>query len=109
MAKFTHKGKEFLMTIGEELEDQVNGVGPARPGVSRIARRAGAAVLPVAFVHSDVAWKPGTPLPKPRLGRHRVIARAGEPLVFDSDDHEANAAAIMTSIGNLVMAARAIH
>lgn len=89
------------------LADQVNGVGPARPGVSRIACAAGAAVLPVAFVHSDETWRPGTPLPKPRLGRHQVVANAGTPLVFDTDDHEANTAAVMTAIGDLVMSARA--
>lgn len=90
------------------LEDQVSGVGPARPGISRIALRAGAAILPVGFAQSDEAWSPGTPLPKPRLGRHHVIARAGDLLVLDSDDHDANSAAIIAAIGNVVMSARAI-
>lgn len=90
-------------------DDQVDGVGPARPGISRIARCAGAAVLPVGFAHSDEAWKPGTPLPKPRLGRHRVVAVAGDLLVFDSDDHESNAALVMASIGNMVMTARSVR
>lgn len=88
-------------------EDQVNGVGPARPGLSRIARRAGAVVLPIAFVHSDIAWRPGTPLPKPRLGRHHVLACPGELIDFTSDDHEANAAQVMASLGSLVMEGRA--
>lgn len=88
--------------------DQVNGVGPARPGLSRIARRADALVLPVAFVYSDVAWRPGTPLPKPRLGRHRVLARAGELIDFTTDDHEANTAQVMDSLGQLVMTGRAL-
>lgn len=87
-------------------EDQTNGVGPARPGISRIARRAGAAVLPIGFTGSDMAWRPGTPLPKPRLGRHHVMGRAGSPLEFDTDDHEANAAEVMRSISSLVLAGR---
>ncbi len=89
-------------------EDQINGVGPARPGISRIARRSGAVILPVAFVGSDAAWRPGTPLPKPRLGRHTVTAAAGPLLDFDTDDHEANAAEVMASLGSLVMSQRAI-
>lgn len=88
-------------------EDQINGVGPARPGLSRIARRANAVVLPVAFVHSDVAWRPGSPLPKPRLGRHHVLACPGELIDFTSDDHEANASQVMDALGALVMAGRA--
>lgn len=88
--------------------DQVNGVGPARPGLSRIARRANAVVLPVAFVQSDVAWRPGTPLPKPRLGRHHVLARPGALIDFTTDDHEANAAQVMASLGDLVMSGRAL-
>ena len=90
------------------VEDQVNGVGPARPGISRIARRSGAVILPVAFVGSDIAWRPGTPLPKPRFGRHRVVARSGPLIDFETDDHEANAAEVMASLGALVMSQRAI-
>lgn len=88
-------------------EDQVRGVGPARPGISRIVRRANAIVLPVAFINSDQAWRPGTPLPKPRLGRHHVLALAGSPIEFPTDDHEANADALMDAIGTLVLEGRA--
>ena len=41
-------------------EDQTNGVGPGRPGISRIARRSGAAVLPIGFAFANEAWAPGT-------------------------------------------------
>ena len=82
--------------------DQVNCVGPGRPGVSRIATAADAAVLPIGFAFANDAWTPGTPLPKPRLGTHRVIARAGAPILFESDDHLANAETLMTAIGDLV-------
>ncbi len=90
------------------IEDQVRGVGPARPGISRIARRANAVVLPVAFTNSDEAWRPGTPLPKPRLGRHHVLALAGSPLEFHTDDHQANTDAIMDAIGTLVLEGRSL-
>jgi 1-acyl-sn-glycerol-3-phosphate acyltransferase len=88
-------------------EDQVRGVGPARPGISRIVRRANAVVLPVAFTNSDQAWRPGTPLPKPRLGRHHVLAIAGPLLEFPTDDHEANTDTLMEAIGTLVLEGRA--
>ncbi len=89
-------------------KDQVDGVGPGRPGVSRIAVAAGAAVLPVGFAFADEAWTPGTPLPKPRLGTHRVIVRAGAPLLFDSDDHLGNAEELMGSISRLVTDGRTL-
>jgi 1-acyl-sn-glycerol-3-phosphate acyltransferase len=88
-------------------EDQKRGVGPARPGISRIVRRANAVVLPVAFTNSDQAWRPGTPLPKPRLGRRHVFATAGSPLEFPTDDHEANTDTLMEAIGRLVLEGRA--
>lgn len=87
-------------------EDQVNGVGQGRPGVSRIARRANAAVVPVGFAFSDETWVPGTPLPKPRLGRHRVIANIGPPIYFETDDHIANANELMEAIGTLAQSGR---
>lgn len=87
-------------------EDQTNGVGPGRPGVSRIARRAGAAVIPVGFAHANVAWAPGTTLPKVRFGRHHVVASVGAPIVFDTDDHVANAEQVMAAIGELVLSGR---
>lgn len=89
-----------------KLEDQVNGVGRGRLGISRIARAANAAILPVGIAFSNEAWQPGTALPKPRLGRHRVIASAGTPILFESDDHIANANLLMDCIGALVMQGR---
>ena len=86
--------------------DQVNGVGPGRPGVSRIARRAEAAVVPVGFAFSNEAWVPGSALPKPRLGRHRVVASIGAPMTFETDDHIANANRLMDAIGSLVLQGR---
>ncbi len=87
-------------------EDQTDGVGPGRPGVSRIAREAGAAIVPVGFAHSDRAWVPGTSLPKVKLGRHAVIASVGPPIVFDTDDDVANANLLMSRISELVLHGR---
>lgn len=87
-------------------EDQVNGVGPSRPGISRIARRAEAAIVPVGFAGADEAWVPGSPLPKLRLGKHRVIVSIGAPIELLGDDHVANSELVMKEIGALVMAGR---
>ncbi len=87
-------------------EDQVNGVGPGRPGISRIARGADAAIIPVGFAFADQTWAPGTPLPKARFGKHKVIASIGPPIVLEDDDHIANAQIVMQAIGDLVMHGR---
>ena len=87
-------------------DDQVHGVGPGRPGISRIARGAGAAIIPVGFAFADETWAPGTPMPKARLGKHTVIASIGPPVVLDDDDHIANAQIVMHAIGDLVMHGR---
>lgn len=87
-------------------DNQVNGVGQGRPGVSRIARRANAAVVPIGFAFANETWAPGTPLPVPRLGRHEVIATLGAPIAFDTDDHIANANLLMQRIGDLVIEGR---
>ena len=77
------------------------GVGRARPGVSRIARRADALVVPVAFVGTDRVWPRGRP---PRLQRQRptVTIRLGEPVEMVGDDDQANADQFMAHLGALV-------
>lgn len=84
-------------------DERTNGVGNGRPGISRIARAAGAAVLPVGFAGSDRAWPPGTPLIRIRSSRP-VVATIGSPFEFDGEDHEANAAELMARIAKLVAA-----
>lgn len=86
--------------------DQVDGVGQGRPGVSRIARMAGAAVVPVGFAHSNRAWRPGTPFPKLAQRSAAVVTSLGAPLWFDTDDHRANADELMESISGLVLKGR---
>ena len=77
------------------------GVGPARTGVSRIARRAGALVIPVGFAGSQEIW-PRDGAPRVRFPRPTVKIRTGEPLEFTGDDHQANADELMTHLGALV-------
>ena len=60
--------------------DQIGGVGPGRPGISRIARRSGAAVVPVGFTRSDLAWPPGSPFLRFGFRRPSVIAHIGAPI-----------------------------
>ncbi len=78
--------------------DRVDGVGPGRPGISRIACRAGAAVVPVGIVGADRVWPPGSARVRVRLRADPVVVRFGPPLRFTSDDHEANTAEVMTAI-----------
>lgn len=87
--------------------DKVAGVGAGRPGISRIARRAGAAIVPVGFSRSDLAWPPGSRFPRVGLRRPSVLARIGTPFELEGDDHDANAATVMGAIGELVLAGRA--
>lgn len=83
----------------EEWSD--TGVGSARPGLSRIARRSGASVIPVAFVGTDEVWPRGKP---PRLQRRRptVTVRLGEPMEMTGSDDQANTDAFMEHLGSLV-------
>ncbi len=83
----------------EEWRDA--GVGSARPGLSRIARRAGASVVPVGFVGTDQVWPRGS---APRLQRRRptVTVRLGEPMEMLGDDDQANTDAFMAHLGAFV-------
>jgi len=77
------------------------GVGPGRPGLSRIARRVGADVIPVAFAGTDLVWPRGS-APRLRLSPPVVKIRLGDPVPMTSDDDQANVDAFMTHLGRLV-------
>ncbi|MGH1491665.1 MAG: lysophospholipid acyltransferase family protein [Acidimicrobiales bacterium] len=77
------------------------GVGPARPGLSRIARRSGASVVPVAFIGTDKVWPRGKP-PRPHLKRPTVTLRLGEPMEMVGDDDQANTDEFMAHLGEFV-------
>lgn len=82
-------------------DQRVNGVGPGRPGISRIARAAGAAVVPVGFHGADRAWPPGSARIRVR-SRQPIVTTLGRPIEFQGDDHVANVAELMTAISGLV-------
>lgn len=82
-------------------ERSVMGVGPGRPGLSRIARRSGAAVIPVAFVGTDRVWPRGG-LPRLGLPRPEVKIRFGDPVELTGDDDQANVDAFMAELGRLL-------
>lgn len=77
------------------------GVGPGRRGVSRIATRSGACVIPVGFAGTDAVWPRGK-RPQVRRPRPTVTIRIGEPLLFSGDDHQKNADELMVHLGGLV-------
>lgn len=81
----------------------VDGVGPARLGISRIATAADAAIVPIGFAGASEAWTPGKPVPKMGFRRPPVTARFGPPFLLDGHDHEANVVEIMAAISNLIM------
>lgn len=82
-------------------ERAATGVGPGRPGLSRIARRSGAAIIPVAFIGTDRVWPRGS---RPRFHRPRPVVkiRFGEPMEMTGDDDQANVDAFMAELGALV-------
>ncbi len=79
----------------------VNGVGPGRPGVARIARETGAVILPVAFSGTEVLWPRGR-LPRPRIPRQPVRLRIGPPLELSGDDDSADAVRVMAAISAIL-------
>jgi putative phosphoserine phosphatase/1-acylglycerol-3-phosphate O-acyltransferase len=82
-------------------EWQAVGVGSARPGLSRIVRRAGATVVPVAIVGTELVWpRDGPPRLQPR--RPVVRVRFGEPMEMVGDDDQGNTDEFMAHLGALV-------
>ncbi|MDH3678525.1 MAG: 1-acyl-sn-glycerol-3-phosphate acyltransferase [Acidimicrobiia bacterium] len=78
--------------------ERTDGVGPGRTGISRIARRAGAAIVPVGFTGSDRAWPPGTVLARIGFRRPPISAAFGPPMLFATDDHRSNVDDLMSAI-----------
>lgn len=88
--------------------DRPDGVGPGRPGLSRIAARTGALVVPVACLGSDQVWPRGRPFPKLGLFRRRTVSICfGEPMELTGDDHQSNVDAVMARIAEILEERRA--
>ena len=82
-------------------EDWVNGVGPGRPGISRIACAADAVVVPVGFTDTEKVWPKGG-LPRIRIPRQPVKLRVGPAIEMESTDHQVNADRVMRGIAVLI-------
>ncbi len=88
------------------VDRALSGVGPARPGLSRIARRAGAVVVPVAFVGTDLVWPRGS-LPRPRPAPPVVRVRLGPVVEMDDADDQVNVDRFMDRLAALIRATEA--
>ncbi len=83
-------------------QNLVDGVGPARPGLSRIALAADALVVPIAISGTEHVWPRGG-MPLVRIPRPTVRVRIAPPMELPSaTDHEANSAAVMAVISELL-------
>ncbi len=84
-------------------KDRPNGVGQGRTGISRIAERTGAKVVPVAIHGSDQIWPVGRPIPKLGVFRRRQLTvRLGAPIEFVDEDHQRNADILMDAIATML-------
>lgn len=82
--------------------DRPEGTGPARQGVSIIAKQAGAEIIPVAFHNTDAVWPRGSG-PKMRLrNKPLVTLRLGTPFELTGADHQANADQVMLTLRSLL-------
>ena len=76
------------------------GVGPGRPGVSRIATAVDAVVVPVGFTNTEKVWPRGRP-PRVSVPRPQVFLRVGDAIEMESTDHQENADRVMDAIADL--------
>lgn len=83
-------------------EDWVDGVGPGRQGVSRIATAANAVIVPVGFVNTEKVWPRARP-PKLQFPRPDVHLRVGPSFELESTDHQVNADKVMAAISALLV------
>lgn len=83
-------------------DDWVDGVGPGRQGVSRIATAVDAVVVPVGFSNTEKVWPRGRP-PRVRIPRPDVHLRIGPAIELDSTDHQVNADKVMAAIAALIV------
>ena len=82
--------------------ERINGVGPARAGVSRIALGSGAVLVPVAMINTDKVWPRGKP-PRPHIPRPLVKVKVGPAVELPSrTDHRVNADFTMAQIAKLL-------
>lgn len=78
-------------------DEWVNGVGPGRPGVSRIALATEAVVVPIGFSGTERVWPRGRP-PRFQFPRPQVRVAVGAPIELASTNHADNAQQVMDAI-----------
>lgn len=83
-------------------KDWVDGVGPGRQGVSRIATAVDAVVVPVGFSNTEKVWPRARP-PRVKIPRPDVHLRVGPAIEMDSTDHQVNADKVMDAIAALIV------
>ncbi len=82
-------------------EEWVDGVGPGRHGVSRIATAANAVIVPVGFSNTERVWPRARP-PRMQFPRPDVHLRVGPSFELESTDHQVNADRVMAAISGLI-------
>ena len=80
-----------------------------RWGAARLAAMTGAPVIPVGLWGTEKVWPRSARLPKLSLGRPRVSATVGPPVELGGDDPDADTAAIMAAIVDLLPDEARVH
>ncbi|MDA3038511.1 MAG: lysophospholipid acyltransferase family protein [Actinomycetota bacterium] len=83
-------------------DEWVRGVGPGRPGVSRIALATGAVVVPIGMSGTERVWPRGRP-PRLQLPRPRVRVGVGAPVELASTNHADNSQQVMEAIADVLV------
>lgn len=83
-------------------EEWVRGVGPGKPGLSRIALATEALIVPVGVSGTERVW-PRDGAPRWRLPRSTIRVRVGEPFELASSDHSDNAVQVMQAISDVLV------
>lgn len=79
-------------------------LGEIRPGMARMARKAGRPMVPVAVDGTEVVWPKGH-WPRWRPGRRRnVVVTLGEPTYVSSDDDQAESDRVMAHVSEWLTA-----
>ncbi len=89
-------------------EEWVRGVGPGRPGVSRIALATGAVVVPIGFSGTERVWPRGRP-PKFQVPRPKIRVGVGPPVELASTSHADNSKQVMEAIADVLVALEDPH
>lgn len=82
--------------------DQWQGhVGPAKPGVSELALRTGARIVPIAFHNTERVW-PKDKWPRLAIKRPTVTMRFGRAEALPYQEHQKNADHVMKRLNDIL-------